>query len=52
VTIAERIDQAGSSVELKVWQDMVHCWQLYGPMLEESMRSIAEIAEFVKRHTE
>ncbi len=52
VTIAERIEQAGSSVELKVWQDMVHCWQLYGPMLEESMQSIAEIAGFVKRHLE
>ncbi len=52
VTIARRIGQAGSPVELKIWQDMVHCWQLYGPMLEESMQSIEEIAEFVKRHIE
>ncbi len=51
LTVAERIEQAGSPVELKVWQDMVHCWQLYGPMLEESMQSMEEIARFVMAHT-
>jgi acetyl esterase/lipase len=51
VTVAERIEQAGSPVELKVWQDMVHCWQLYGPMLDESMQSMAEITQFVTAHT-
>jgi acetyl esterase/lipase len=51
VTVAKRIEEAGSPVELKVWQDMVHCWQLYGPMLEESMQSIEEIAQFVNTHT-
>jgi acetyl esterase/lipase len=51
LSIAERIEQAGTRVELKVWQDMVHCWQLYGPMLEESMQSIEEIARFVMAHT-
>jgi acetyl esterase/lipase len=51
ITVAQRIEQAGSLVELKVWQDMVHCWQLYGPMLEESMQSMVEIAQFVTAHT-
>lgn len=51
VTIAERIQKAGSSVELKIWQDMVHCWQLYGPMLEESMQSIEEVAQFITSNT-
>jgi epsilon-lactone hydrolase len=51
VTMAKRIEQAGGQVELKVWQDMVHCWQLYGPMLDESMQSIEAIARFVKTHT-
>ncbi len=48
VTVAERLRQAGVKVELKVWTDMVHCWQLYGPMLEESMQSIEEMAAFAK----
>jgi acetyl esterase/lipase len=51
VTVAERIEQTGSPVELKVWQEKVHCWQLYGPMLEESMQSMVEIAQFVTAHT-
>jgi acetyl esterase/lipase len=51
VTLAKRIEQAGSPVKLKVWQDMVHCWQLYGPMLEESMKSLQEIAGFIKANT-
>lgn len=50
VTVAKRMEEAGSPVELKVWPDMVHCWQLYGPMLEESMQSIGEIAQFVNAH--
>lgn len=51
LTMAKRIEQAGGQVELKVWEDMVHCWQLYGPMLEESMQSMEEIAQFVVAHT-
>ncbi len=51
VTVAQRIEEAGSPVELKVWQDMVHCWQLYGPMLDESMQSIEAIAHFIKAHS-
>jgi acetyl esterase/lipase len=51
LTVAERIEQAGSPVELKVWQEMVHCWQLYGPMLEESMQSLEGVARFVMAHT-
>jgi acetyl esterase/lipase len=50
ITVAESITRAGSTVELKVWEDMVHCWQLYGPMLEESMQSMQEIADFIKAH--
>jgi len=51
LTVAKRLQEAGNRVELKVWPDMVHCWQLYGPMLDEAMRSIEEVAGFVKTHT-
>ena len=47
VTFAERMREAGSPVELKVWPGMVHCWQLFGPMLEESMQSLQELAAFI-----
>jgi acetyl esterase/lipase len=51
LTVAKRIEQAGSPVELKVWENMVHCWQLYGPMLDESMQSMEEMAQFIMAHT-
>lgn len=51
VAIAKRLQQAGVETELKVWPGMVHCWQLFAPMLEEGMRSLQEIAAFIKTHT-
>jgi len=51
LTVAERLEGVGNRVELKVWPDMVHCWQLFGPMLDEGMQSIEEIARFTKAHT-
>lgn len=47
VTIADRLQKAGVTVEIKVWPGMVHCWQLFAPMLEEGMQSIQEIANFI-----
>lgn len=51
LTVAKRLQEAGNRVELKVWSEMVHCWQLYGPMLDEAMQSIEAVAGFVETHT-
>lgn len=48
VTLAERIKDAGGSVTLKVWDGMVHSWQLYAPILEEGMQSIQEAGDFIQ----
>jgi acetyl esterase/lipase len=50
VTIAQRMRDAGVDVELKVWPGMVHCWQLFAPMLDEGMQSLREISAFITRH--
>jgi acetyl esterase/lipase len=50
VTIAERINAAGGVAELKVWDGMVHSWQLFAPMLDEAMASISEAGAFVSSH--
>jgi acetyl esterase/lipase len=50
VTIAQRMREAGVDVELKVWPGMVHCWQLFAPMLDEGMQSLREISAFITRH--
>ncbi|WP_196258064.1 alpha/beta hydrolase [Pelagibacterium limicola] len=44
--LAERLKAAGVPVEIKVWDGMVHSWQLFAPMLDEGMASIAEAANF------
>jgi aspartate-semialdehyde dehydrogenase len=50
ITIAERIRAAGGTAELKVWDGMVHSWQLFAPLLDEGMASIEEAGAFVKKH--
>ena len=39
---------AGIDVTLEVWEDMVHIWHYYHPMLSEGREAIAKIGEFVK----
>ena len=47
-TIAARMRDAGTNVDLKVWEGMVHNHQLFAPFVEEGMQSIDEIGAFVK----
>ncbi len=41
---------AGVNVTLEVWEDMVHIWHYYHPMLGEGREAIKQIGEFVKMH--
>ncbi len=50
IAIASRINAAGGKAELKVWDGMVHSWQLFAPMLDEGMASIDEAGAFVNSH--
>jgi acetyl esterase/lipase len=50
--MAERLRQAGCSVELEVWRRMPHVWQAFAAMLPEARRAIARIGAFVQRHIE
>ena len=51
ITISKRLQDAGVKAELKVWPDMVHCWQLFAPMLSEGMQSLEKIAAFIRINT-
>ena len=39
---------AGVPTRLEVWEDMVHIWHYYHPMLSEGREAIAKIGGFVK----
>lgn len=50
-SIAQQMIDAGVDVNLKIWPGMVHCWQLFAPMLDEGMQSLVEIAAFIRSNT-
>lgn len=48
--LARRAGLAHVSVELKVWQGMVHCFHLFAPFLEEGRWAIARVGAFLNHH--
>ena len=49
--LAENARAAGGDVELDVWEDMIHVWHLFAPMLPEGREALAQAGEFIQRHT-
>ena len=49
--VADRAKAAGVDVNLEVWDEMVHVWHLFAPMLPEGREAITRIGNFVKQHT-
>ena len=49
VRLAERARLAGGQVQLEQWEDMIHIWPLFAPMLPEGQRAIDHIGEFVRQ---
>ena len=48
--VAHRARAAGVSVELEVWPDMPHVWQLWVPFMPEAKQALERAARFVCRH--
>ncbi|HVA68246.1 MAG TPA: alpha/beta hydrolase [Candidatus Binataceae bacterium] len=49
--LAERARKSGVNVTLEPWEDMVHVWQVFAPMLDEGQQAIDKIGAFVLKHT-
>jgi monoterpene epsilon-lactone hydrolase len=47
---AERAKAAGVDVTIEVWDDMIHVFQLFAPMLPEGQQAIDKIGEWIKQH--
>ena len=43
--------EAGVEVQMDVWDDMIHVWHLFAPMLPEGKQAISQAGEFIKKHT-
>ncbi len=48
--LTERAKAAGVDVSLEVWDDMVHDWHLFAPVLPEGQQAIERIGEFIREH--
>ncbi len=48
VRLDERARAAGIDVTFDVWEEMVHVWHLFAPILPEGQRGIEAIGEFLK----
>lgn len=48
VQFAERLEQAGAKVELKVESNLFHSWQLFPDFVPEAKKSLDEAAEFIR----
>jgi monoterpene epsilon-lactone hydrolase len=47
---AERAKAAGVDVTIEVWDEMIHVFQVFAPMLPEGQQAIDKIGEWVKQH--
>lgn len=50
IRLAERARTAGVQVELEQWEEMIHIWPIFAPVLPEGQRAIDRIGEFVRRN--
>jgi phosphinothricin tripeptide acetyl hydrolase len=46
--IADCAKAAGVPVELEVWDDMIHVWQLFAPLLPEGQQAIERLGTFIR----
>ena len=49
--LAARANVAGVDATLEVWDDMIHVWPLFAPMLPEGQRAIDRIGAFIRERT-
>ena len=49
--LAAKATAAGVDVTLEPWEDMIHVWQLFAPMLPEGQQAIERMGTFMQQHT-
>ena len=49
--LSENARNAGVEVQLNVWDDMIHVWHLFAPMLPEGRQALSQAGDFIKKHT-
>jgi monoterpene epsilon-lactone hydrolase len=47
IRFARRAEEADVDVTLDVWEDMIHVWHLFAPLLDEAREALTRIGKFV-----
>jgi monoterpene epsilon-lactone hydrolase len=48
--LAERAKKAGVKVTYEPWENMIHVWHMFAPMLDEGQQAIDRVGEFVRQN--
>lgn len=48
--IADRAKAAGVQADLEVWDEMIHIWQIFAPVLPEGQHAIERLGGFIREH--
>ncbi len=48
--LAEKAESTGVDVTLEQWDEMIHVWLIFAPILPEGQQAIDRIGEFVRQH--
>ena len=48
--LESRLEQAGVDATIEVWDEMIHVWHLFAPMLDKGQEAIERVGEFVRSH--
>ena len=43
--------EAGVEVQMEVWDDMIHVWHMFAPILPEGKQALQQAGDFIKKHT-
>jgi len=49
VRVADRARAAGVDAECRVWEEMIHVWHAFAPILPEAQQAVEEIADFLTK---
>jgi len=49
--LAERAREAGVDAIYEPWENMIHVWQIFVPMLDEAKQAVERIGEFIRQKT-
>lgn len=48
--LEDALKAAGGDVTLEVWDEMIHVWHLFAPILDKGQEAIAGMGEFISKH--